>query len=298
MSSEQQEKITATSNLTQYTNDEAQTNQSLNDLSIIPLPPAFSKLTNAVDYSNLLDQNLSHTSSSNNKNEKRDNDSTYPSDYISNPSQSIRKYSGLSNQGSTCYLNSLLQSLFMTPEFRLNILNWKYDESNHGAKNDCIPYQLQKLFARLQLKSRTAEETRALTKSFQWDSSEVFHQHDIQELCRKLFEAIEVTMGIGEENFINELYEGNSKSVVKCQVCPYKSEKSDKFLDITLPIRNDFDKIYNNSLGMALCNFLKPEILEKDNQYFCENCNSKVDASKYIQFTKMPKILIHIPIKI
>ncbi len=31
------------------------------------------------------------------------------------------KYLGLQNQGSTCYLNSLIQSLFMTPEFRQNI---------------------------------------------------------------------------------------------------------------------------------------------------------------------------------
>ena len=38
------------------------------------------------------------------------------------------RYRGLSNQGATCYLNSLLQSLYMTPEFRSAIFKWSYDE--------------------------------------------------------------------------------------------------------------------------------------------------------------------------
>ena len=39
---------------------------------------------------------------------------------------------GLRNQGATCYLNSIIQSLFMTTEFRNEIFQWKYDERVHG----------------------------------------------------------------------------------------------------------------------------------------------------------------------
>lgn len=55
---------------------------------------------------------------------------------------------GLVNQAMTCYLNSLLQALFMTPEFRNALYNWEFDGTD-PAKS--IPYQLQKLFLNLQV---------------------------------------------------------------------------------------------------------------------------------------------------
>ncbi len=199
------------------------------------------------------------------------------------------KYIGLRNQGSTCYLNSLIQSLFMTPEFRANILKWTYDINFHGLPEDCIPFQLQKLFSRLQVPIR--DETVGLTRSFQWSSNEVYVQQDIQELCRVLFEAIQISLGEQEANFINDLYSGESHSVVKCLECNTCSINKDFFLDLTLPILNIFENIHNKSLDMALMNFIKPEKLEEDNKYQCEKCNKKVNALKYLKFEKLPQLL-------
>lgn len=164
----------------------------------------------------------------------------------------------------------------MTPEFRENILSWKYHENFHGRKEDSIPFQLQKLFARLQMKYRENESTEDLTKSFQWSSSQLMEQHDIQELCRVLFEAIENSFLDIEENFIKNLYSGETTSAVKCLECGYSSERKDRFLDISLPVRNEFQNIYNSSLEMALLNMLKEERLEKENKYHCDHCNKKV----------------------
>lgn len=58
-------------------------------------------------------------------------------------------YVGLVNQAMTCYLNSLLQALYMTPEFRNALYNWEFDGVNETRS---IPFQLQKLFLNLQVK--------------------------------------------------------------------------------------------------------------------------------------------------
>lgn len=104
-------------------------------------------------------------------------------------------------------------------------------------------------------------------------------QHDIQELCRVLFDAIEASLSNEEGNFINDLFEGESINIVKCLVCNSESVRSDKFLDLSLPIRNEFLKICNKSLEMAFVNYLKPELLGSGNQYKCEQCNSMVIIS-------------------
>ncbi|XP_040166058.1 ubiquitin carboxyl-terminal hydrolase 47 [Anopheles arabiensis] len=198
-------------------------------------------------------------------------------------------FRGLVNQAMTCYLNSLLQGLYMTPEFRNALYNWEFDGEDEAKS---IPYQLQKLFVNLQTSPKSAVETTDLTRSFGWDSAEGWQQHDIQELCRVMFDALEHKFKRTEEaDLINRLYQGHMIDYVRCLECNTEKQREDKFLDIPLPVRPFGSTVANECVEDALQGFVKPEILNESNQYFCDTCNKKCDAHKGLKFTKFPYIL-------
>ncbi|XP_031348562.1 ubiquitin carboxyl-terminal hydrolase 47 isoform X2 [Photinus pyralis] len=198
-------------------------------------------------------------------------------------------YVGLVNQAMTCYLNSLLQALYMTPEFRNALYKWEFD-GHVEAKS--IPFQLQRLFLNLQTSTKSAVETTELTKSFGWDLSEAWQQHDIQELCRVMFDALEQKFKDTEQaNLINDLYEGKMLDYVKCLECSTEKSREDTFLDIPLPVRPFGSNVAYNSVEEALRAFVQPETLDGNNQYHCEKCNKKCDAHKGLKFIKFPYLL-------
>ncbi|KAK0085214.1 hypothetical protein PV325_005589 [Microctonus aethiopoides] len=201
-------------------------------------------------------------------------------------------YVGLINQAMTCYLNSLIQALYMTPEFRNALYNWEYVDGSEKDAANSIPYQLQKLFLNLQTSKKNAVETTSLTKSFGWDSTEAWQQHDIQELCRVMFDALEQKFkNTKQADLINRLYEGKMIDYVKCLECGTEKSREDTFLDIPLPVKPFGSSVAYNSVEEAMRAFVQPETLDGVNQYFCETCNKKCDAHKGLKFTKFPYIL-------
>eukprot|EP01117_Protostelium_nocturnum_P014334 TRINITY_DN5452_c0_g1_i3.p1 TRINITY_DN5452_c0_g1~~TRINITY_DN5452_c0_g1_i3.p1 ORF type:complete len:1042 (-),score=382.12 TRINITY_DN5452_c0_g1_i3:49-3174(-) len=129
--------------------------------------------------------------------------------------------------------------------------------------------------------------TESLTKSFGWENNQVYEQHDVNELNRILFDAIERSLqDTDASNLITDLYRGTLVNKIICHSCQNVSARDEYFQDVNVLV-NGFDTIAD-SLG-AFVNF---EILNENNQYFCEKCQTKRDASKGILFKSLPKVLI------
>jgi ubiquitin carboxyl-terminal hydrolase 7 len=135
-------------------------------------------------------------------------------------------YAGIRNQGATCYMNSLLQSLYFTNEFRKAVYQIPTD---HEQPQKSIALALQRIFYNLQY-SPMPVGTTELTKSFGWDSAESFMQHDIQEFNRVLQDNLEEKMkGTPADGAISKLFKGKMKSFIKCINVDYESSRSEDY---------------------------------------------------------------------
>lgn len=202
--------------------------------------------------------------------------------------------SGIRNQGGTCYLNSLLQTLHFTPEFREALFSLGPEElgsleekDNPDAKVRIIPLQLQRLFAQLLLLDQEAASTADLTDSFGWTSNEEMRQHDVQELNRILFSALETSLvGTSGHDLINRLYHGTIVNQIVCKECKKVSEKQEDFLDLTVAVKNV------TGLEDALWNmYVEEEVFDCDNLYHCGTCDRLVKAAKSAKLRKLPPFL-------
>lgn len=112
--------------------------------------------------------------------------------FVNYDSKKVTGCVGLQNQGATCYMNSLFQSLYFTNSFRKAVYQIP-TETDEPTKS--IALALQRVFYNLQF-SNTAVGTTELTKSFGWDSLEAFRQHDVQEFNRVLQDNLEIKMKV------------------------------------------------------------------------------------------------------
>ena len=76
---------------------------------------------------------------------------------------------------------------------------------------------IQNLFGMMQLSDIRATSTEELTKAFGWENNEQMQQHDVHELNRILFDALEQSLqGTQYDSIIQELFFGILGNIITC----------------------------------------------------------------------------------
>ncbi|CAK9002372.1 unnamed protein product [Durusdinium trenchii] len=92
-------------------------------------------------------------------------------------------------------------------------------------------------------------------------------QHDVQELCRVLFDALERSSSLLSE-VIRDLYSGQMTNYTRCKEDMLddldRSSRPASYMDLQVPIQDC------KTLEEALRNFTEPTLLSGDNQWLCD----------------------------
>ena len=190
------------------------------------------------------------------------------------------QYNGIKNEGATCYMNSMLQTLYSIYPFKKAVFQIPTDKDD----NSSIVLSLQRLFYDL-MTNHSPVSSRNLINSFGWTREQIQIQHDVQEFNQLLIEEMENKMkGTQVEGSFNKMLTGKINNYIQCVYFDYKSEIEESFIEIQLTIKG-YKNIYESFDA-----YTAEEILDNENKYETEKYG-KQKAKKGIKFLSIPPVL-------
>ena len=203
-------------------------------------------------------------------------------------------YVGLKNLGCICYMNSILQQMYMVPPFRYAIISSDDKKEiktvkssfNQNFYDDNLLHQLQKMYTFLTFSEKQAYNPKDFCSSFKdldGQPINILLQQDSQEFFNNFCDKIESFLNKTKyEYIIDNIFTGKMCSSVICEKCNTVSNKFEDFYNLSLEVKNI------NNLYDSLKKFTEPEKIEEFN---CETCKKKVTISKRTSLAKLPNVL-------
>eukprot|EP01084_Bolivina_argentea_P257924 434632_1 len=210
--------------------------------------------------------------------------------------------SGLTNTNwTTCYMNSIIQTLFISDRFRERILSLKslkYNENKNKNKNifqlnkyewiktNLIMNELQNIFYKLKQKRKIICTKRFVNMlPIPWSLRQ---QQDGHQFVKYILDLLCETIKHSNINVDKDpFFDGLQCGYTKCCNCGNITKKYDKFNE--LPLSIDFD---NDNVNGLIDKYFDIEKLTDDNKYKCDKCKKIVDAMRYFKIMEAPQNLI------
>ncbi|XP_073790154.1 ubiquitin carboxyl-terminal hydrolase 24 isoform X4 [Danio rerio] len=201
-------------------------------------------------------------------------------------SRSISGFVGLKNGGATCYMNAVFQQLYMQPGLPEGVLSIEDDTENPEESVFC---QVQSLFGHLMESKLQYYVPENFWKIFKMWNKELYvrEQQDAYEFFTSLVDQLDEHLKkIGREQIFKNTFQGIFSDQKICKDCPHRYEREETFMALNLGVTSC------QSLEISLDQFVRGEVLDGSNAYYCEKCKEKRTTVKRTCIKSLPSVLV------